>query len=536
MPRPSGRRPGALLVSAALAAGLSLTGPAVQAAEPTPAGSSAAGWLATQLTDGVVTGAWGPDYGLTVDAGLAIADLGGNAALVRQVRSALAPHVDSYTTGADFGAPDDVYAAASAKLLVWAQVAGADPRSYGGRDLVARTADRVATAGPIAGRLEDRSTYGDYVNVIGQAFAARGLTRAGSPLAGPVTDFLLQQQCDGGWFRLYLTSDKAAPDQGCVDGAAGSEPDTDATALAVLQLVGSGSTAPAVTSAVDRAVGWLERAQAPDGSLGGSVATPTPNANSTGLAAWALAADGRCRPAGRAAAWVAGLQVGPQPAGSPLAEEEGAIAYDRAALDAAAAGGITDASRDQWRRTTAQAGAGLDALLGRTAPVTLGVPTGFVRAGASVPLTVTGGSAGDRFCLSGPGIDGARTVAVAADGSATATLTLPTRTGAAAYVLGGRDADRSAAVRVLAPLRIAATVRKKKIERGRTQVVRVGGLEAGEKVKVRFRGRTVGKGVADASGAFRARFEATGRPGRTAVVVTGQFPDIRTRTLRFTVR
>ena len=52
------------------------------------------------------------------------------------------------------------------------------------------------------------------------------------------------------------------------------------------------------------------------------------------------------------------LQVPPS-ATAPLDGEVGAIAYDRAGYDGGEAGGIDDTERDQWRRTSAQAGPAL---------------------------------------------------------------------------------------------------------------------------------------------------------------------------------
>ena len=62
-------------------------------------------------------------------------------------------------------------------------------------NLVTRLEARVASAAPITGRIEDvNNDFGD-ANVIGQAFAARGLDVAGSGRADDATNFLLKQQC-----------------------------------------------------------------------------------------------------------------------------------------------------------------------------------------------------------------------------------------------------------------------------------------------------------------------------------------------------
>jgi hypothetical protein len=120
-------------------------------------------------------------------------------------------------------------------------------------------------------------------------------------------------------------------------------------------------------SRLDRALGhatrWLSRHQKKNGSFGGSGPTKTANANSTGLAGWAFLTEGLCGRARDAAGWLAGLQVHGKLAGTPLAGERGAIAYDHAALRAAKKSGIDKTTRDQWRRAGSQAA---PALLART--------------------------------------------------------------------------------------------------------------------------------------------------------------------------
>ena len=65
--------------------------------------------------------------------------------------------------------------------------------------------------------------------------AAQALEAVGSEQAAPVTSYLLQQQCEEGYFRLPLTADAAAEDQTC-DGAEG-QPSVDTTALVLNQLL-----------------------------------------------------------------------------------------------------------------------------------------------------------------------------------------------------------------------------------------------------------------------------------------------------------
>ncbi|VXB84071.1 hypothetical protein [Nocardioides sp. AX2bis] len=333
------RRAGITLATGALAVTGVLTSAPTASAAPA---DDAAGWLGGQLKGGVM---YNPDfggfndYGLTADAGFALIEVGGKDRKVQQIRKGLQANVDSWTTGVDFGS-DDVYAGSVAKALAFATEAPkARPRSFGGVDLVERLEARVTDAG----RLSDSGAE-DYANTIGQAFAVRGLTETGSSEAGAATSFLLQQQCAEGFFRLDFSAPGAA-DQGC--DAAGGEADLDVTALALLNLQEVDDPTRAVKRATASGLAWVADQQRRNGSFAGSGPTAVPNANSTGLAAWALGEAGRCRPAAKAASWVRGLQLG-----------NGAIAYDRAAADA----GVTPQTRDQFRRATAQAAPGLEYL------------------------------------------------------------------------------------------------------------------------------------------------------------------------------
>jgi len=320
---------------------------------------ASAGWLNGQLNrkDLVYNRQFDfTDYGLTADVALAL-DALGRTGRVRQIAGGLDGHVDSWTTGKDFEAPDDVYAGSVAKAVVVAQQADRNPRRFGGVNLVRRLQGLVSTDEAYAGRLEDRGSS-DFANTIGQAFAANGLARADSDRAGDARRFLLAQQCADGFFRLNFAA-KDAPAQDCDSGGASlSAPDTDVTALAVILLENTpGKTSPVRTS-ITEAVGWLKATQGDNGSFGGGVATEASNSNSTGLAAWALGDAGACRPAARAATYVRKLQVRGDVAGTPLAREKGAIAYDRAGYREGQ-DGIGSTERDQWRRATSQATPGL---------------------------------------------------------------------------------------------------------------------------------------------------------------------------------
>lgn len=346
------RRAVVALLSSALA--VSLVGGEAHASAPpsSPAGHGAT-WLSAQLTDGLIHnpnfGGF-DDYGLTADTVFALRAIGGHRADVLQARAALAHHVGDYT-----GSGTEKYAGATAKLLVLAESTGADPRSFGGVNLVRKLNGLVIRSGPAQGRIADQSQFGDFANTIGQILAVRGLTGAKSGEAGAARRFLLQQQCAGGYFRLDFAKVTAAR-QGC---RASSPADPDATSYAVVQLWKTSRSNARLRAALVKAVAWLGTQQRHSGAFSGGTSTATPNTNSTGLAAWALGLTGHCRAARAAATWVADFQVGPQPAGSKLAGQRGAIAYDRSALRAGTRDGITPEAQDQWRRASSQAAPGL---------------------------------------------------------------------------------------------------------------------------------------------------------------------------------
>lgn len=346
---------GAVAGAATLALVAGTVGPA--AAAPGPAAQSTQ-WMGGELKNGVLHNPQFnfDDYGLTLDFGLAF-DATDKNKLVKKVRQGLAPNVGAYT-----GTGGTVYAGATAKMASFAEAAGANPANYGGVDLIAQLEGTVAESGPITGRIEDTSEFGDYANVVGQGFAVRALAEADSPKAGDATDFLLQQQCSAGYFRVYFTTDKTAADQSC-DGApaAQKKPDTDSTALALLNLIEADDDSPAVKTAISSGVKWLKGQQKANGGFGGGPLTKAANANSTALAAWVLAERNQCAPAGKAAKFVKGLQL-TRNYGNKKFKEKGAVAYNRKALNDAKKKGINKTTQDQFRRATAPSSVALVAL------------------------------------------------------------------------------------------------------------------------------------------------------------------------------
>jgi hypothetical protein len=521
------RRVAALATPLLALSGLAVTGaPPATAVTHDPAPVSAgAAWATSQLTNDLLTVRFGgtdfPDYGLSADLAISLAEVGGHGATVTAISNAVAADIETYVGDGTV----ESYAGALGKAAVLAEAAGADPASYGGVDLVARLEGRVGTSGATAGRIADASAFGDFANVIGQAYAVQALDEAGSSLTGSATDFLLEQQCAAGWFRLDF-SDPGDADQSC-DGDSGAMPDTDVTAFAVL-LLRTQAADPDVSAALASAVTWMQSSQKADGSFGGGTSTEAANANSTGLAGWALGERGATVDAEQAATWLRQHQLANAGTCLPYAAaDRGALAYNDAARSAAAAHALTPDTRDQYVRATAQALPALEwaaAGAGTVAP-TLPTKQQFSRPGDRVTLEVTTANPGDVVCFALSGQAGTHVVADAT-GRAAAAVALPAGTEKRLY-----DATDSAGVvgsfryLVLDKAKLKVKPGKAAVERGKAQTIKVAGLENKEKVKVFVDGKKVGKGKADRDGKFRVRFVRSLAPGKHKVKVVGQFPD-----------
>lgn len=361
-----------LSVVATLAVGaLTLTACAAQDEKPdaqpsdaagavTEAGEAAAAWMLAQRDDSgllVATTSFEgetstmADIGGSIDLAIGLHAIGHPADDVSALVDAVATNLESYV-----GAGAEVYAGPSAKALTLAATVGRDTATFGGIDLVTRVEDTVSTTGPTAGRIADASEYGDYANTLGQVYAAAGLSLAGSGLADSAVDFLLDQQCEAGFFRLELSATDAKQ-QDCDSADVPADQAPDVTAIVAQQLAAIADTEAGsdedVTEALTDARAWLISQQAEDGSF----ADPDNgvNANSTGLAGWALRDLGAVDEAERAAQWLIDVQV-PSGESGELADEVGAIAYDAAALETGRDLGIADPlDRTQWVRVGAQA-------------------------------------------------------------------------------------------------------------------------------------------------------------------------------------
>jgi hypothetical protein len=342
----------AVLVASTVLVGAALPSPATAAPAVLPdPGDAAVDWIEGELADdgghlnitfddgggGTITV---PDYGLTVDAILALAADGrGGTSPATTADQFIESNVASYISGTDFGFPDERYAGPIAKTLLMALIQGEDPSAFGGFDLEDELRDRLQTSGADAGRFSDfadpDNTFGgDFSNGFGQALAVMALARTSGGVPPSAIDFLLDQQCpDGGFRGNYSTPG------GCTDDASAT---VDATGFALMALTAVASTC-ATRDAVTDAVASLMVGQNSAGAFGGESGS---NANSTGVAAVALRSLGVALAADDAAAFISSLQL-------ESGDDLGALSLN-AAGETSAGDGIQILERDSFRRATTQ--------------------------------------------------------------------------------------------------------------------------------------------------------------------------------------
>lgn len=288
--------PALLTVAVAAAGALALTpAPAFAAPGADPqVTADAATWLAGRLaSDGTVVGSYEDkghtvtytDYGRTVDADLALlAARGHDDVLGRSLTSVEQPRsVAAYTQGAPGDRAGAAYVGATAKLAFLVQATGGDPTTVGGVDLIAQ----LTSLETPAGRLADRSSFGDYANVFGHAFALLALQQSGRTPSDALVQGLLSAHCpDGSFPETYPKS--GTPCSGSVD----------ATGLVLQALVAVGQTSSSPAAA---AVSWLRGRQGSDGHFPGQAPV-----NSTGYAVLGL--DAAAASTGNAIGYLRGQQ------------------------------------------------------------------------------------------------------------------------------------------------------------------------------------------------------------------------------------
>ena len=310
MTRHIGRAGALLLTTAAVLLGAAAPSSAATTDDPAEAG---AGWLESKLADGdhlevEFDGQSFPDYGLTADAVLAF-----DSARVAHDAAGRATDYLAANVGAYAGdGTTESYAGPLAKLINVSAAQGADPTSFGGRNLVddltaleCGSVHRPDCEAEDTGRFSDKSAFGNFSNGIGQSLALIGLKRATTtgPSAAAIT-FLVEQQCDDGGFPETFHPDTCTSS-------------IDTTGFAAQALLYAGG--PAGQAAAQDAIDYLKSVQNDDGSFTGN---DSDNTNTTALAAQALEAAGESTEA--ATDFIASLQSG---CDAPKADR-GKIAYD----------------------------------------------------------------------------------------------------------------------------------------------------------------------------------------------------------------
>lgn len=251
---------------------------AYDAANPATKGRLVEGTLPGQFVSGPAP----TDWGLTIDALLALKATGADDAAANKIADVVAANVGGFIGS---GGPETLASGAVAKELVAAVVSGRNPREFGGFDLVTELTGLMAKDGDEKGRFKNRAGEAtlDNSNLFGQALGVIGLAQV-KALPPEAVDFLVKQQCPAGGFRL-VPSGTACTDDGGIH--------IDATGMAVQALFDADEAG--VTGAKDvaaKAVAYLKTAQGTNGEFSDMAKFPNPNMNSTGLAAQALAAGG----------------------------------------------------------------------------------------------------------------------------------------------------------------------------------------------------------------------------------------------------
>ena len=338
---------------------------------------------------------------------MALSTVASQSGTVTAINNSLEPRIAEYVGDGT----KESYAGPLAKAATFARVAKKNPTSYGGINLITRLEERTANvptdrhgaehAGrtALAGRIFDKSEYGDYANVVGQSYAVRALTLANSTEAGAARDFLLKQQCASGYFRADF--DKAdVPNQSCTEGVAGSAADPDATALAVINLVESGDKSPAVVGALAKAGTWLADRQRGSGAFRAAAPVSKINTNTTALGGYALGLLKNRDAALKAALWVRKNQpVDKYKCRTALTKDTGAVAYRKDRATGAKTSGIPAEARDEWRRATAQAILGLQFAPASKDKLRIVSVRKQARAGERVQFRVFGLAPSESACL-----------------------------------------------------------------------------------------------------------------------------------------
>ena len=238
IPRPASRiAQGFLATLLALAAIISSAAPAARAGDvptTTDPGLAAAGWLAQQVETDPTLG-----VGSLADAIFAFAAVGAGQMAATTALAGIEAGLAAYAYPGGAAAPG-----ALAKVMLAVQVQGADPTSFGGRDLEADLRVMLVVGGADDGRFGAAS-------IVDQALAILALSRTAGGVPASAVTWLVAAQCPSGEY---------AWDGSCPAGPGAEDPDT--TAVVLQALLAAGATASA-----DAAVTWLLSIQQGGGGL-----------------------------------------------------------------------------------------------------------------------------------------------------------------------------------------------------------------------------------------------------------------------------
>lgn len=290
----------------------------------TNAVQAAAGWLAGQFVDSSHLPApagdhfdskygstYYPNYGENADVifGLAAAKAGG--AKVATALNYLATNLDAYSdiTNSDGFGP---YDGAVAKTALAALVAGSNPTSFAGKNLLqALKTDECPAASTSCTPGSAANIYASVSESLVLIAEKRGAAKYGAKYApsDAAVAYLLSLQCTDGGFSV-----KVDPAKACTGG---DTSDLDSTSYALMALQAVGGHATAATKAAD----WVASQRK---AAGYWQSQNIPNPNSTGLAAAAL--QGQGRDVGASRSWLLGQQAKAGTTGAGAIKYNGSVA------------------------------------------------------------------------------------------------------------------------------------------------------------------------------------------------------------------
>lgn len=217
------------------------------------------------------------DFGMTIDGLFALAATGGADDTLASISDFLQHGKDAGGRGIDaWTLIGTSYAQGGslAKEAVAAEVLGADPRSFGGHDLIAALDATICAKADTSGGCAAKDDYAYATSVFSQSLGVIAQIRAGDAdrAAGPIAYLESLQDADGAWPSLIPS---------------GGDQDADSTAMAMMAL----DLVPgdAAARAVAKGGTWLAGKQLPNGGFHGAAGD---SVNSAALAIQGLSLDG----------------------------------------------------------------------------------------------------------------------------------------------------------------------------------------------------------------------------------------------------